>query len=146
MSDVPIHVKILASLGIAKVKVKKETTPKRRTKRSFSLPDIAFGFKIPMLLFMVVITALALGAFDFGDEDTIKEEPSRALAMKIAEGEGKNDWEDKQWSNPDTAQRLADLKIEIDNADCLVLKEMLGHERWTQRAYVAHTFIEKGCL
>jgi len=69
-------------------------------------------------------------------------------AKVVADKEEKDNWEKEveKYDNPEILPKLLNLKSEIDVASCEKLGQMLENERWTLRAYVAHTILEKNCI
>ncbi|HII36575.1 MAG TPA: hypothetical protein HA319_06120 [Nitrosopumilaceae archaeon] len=147
MSDLPFHIKIMASLGIIKVTQKNlesKSDPKVYPKRQFPhFPRIPLSTIFPLIFIIIIIfTALPLLSDNSND-------PSQTLQDKakgIAEREEKNEWEKINWDNPEILPKLFKQKADIDNSSCEQLGPMLENERWTLRAYIAHTILEKNCV
>lgn len=165
--DLPLKLRIMIALGMAKVTKQKRkevfddskfsrgtlpkgfsdpytfTRPRRTRRRRIRFPTgfiVPLGILIPMIFAFLPLIDQADTDVKVDNADTIREK-----AKIVAEKEGKNDWEKNTWDNPDVPIQLNQLKAEIDNADCKRLGEMFQNERWTLRAYVAHTILEEGC-
>ena len=172
--DLPIHLKVMASLGLVKIKttprkndqtlpkgfgsvdrdeyVSKGTLPKGfmggpkgyvKKSRSFSSSQLIGILAISVPIILGVIPLL----MDAEEQESIEEAQTLAdKARIIAEKEAKNAWEDIEWDNPDNQAKLYLLRDDIDQSSCSTLENMFtNNERWTLRAYVAHTILEKGC-
>ena len=149
MSSIPFHIRIMAKLGIVKV-TKKEPeqriykdaedyfnlNKKRRSYSSF----LPVGIMLPILLTSIPLL-LSLSSDDETEQTDLQDELER-----IANSEGKLDWQKEEWDNPNATIRLNELKVEIDNASCEKLIDLFqNNERWTLRPYVAHTILERSC-
>lgn len=148
--DLPLKLKVMMALGMAKVKKTKQTSsgtmpkgfgsaaPRPRRKSPISMSRL-------IAIFIIIIPVLAAIPIFSGGANNNEEEPLRERARVVADREAKDKWEEKEWENPATVLRLQELKTEIDNADCNQLEDFFKHEQWTLRAYVAHTILEEGC-
>ena len=172
--DLPIHLKFMASLGLVKIKttprkndqalpkgfstmdrdqyVSKGTLPKGFYNKTKGYHKKSISISSSQIIAILAIgVPIALGVIPLimdAEEDAAIEE-AQTLADKariIAEKEAKNAWEDIEWDNPDNQAKLYLLRDDIDQSSCSTLENMFtNNERWTLRAYVAHTILEKGC-
>src|SRR3990172_7075067 len=162
MSDVPLHIKIMASLGIIKVTQKRSPPEKKGTlpkgfsnkPSSFSKPRRSFNpmsyisYIIPLGIIIPLIFAFLPVINDADTNAKVNEiQTLQGKAKVVADKEEKDNWEKEveKYDNPEILPKLLNLKSEIDVASCEKLGQMLENERWTLRAYVAHTILEKSC-
>lgn len=141
MSDLPLHIRIMASLGIVKITQKRLPSEYQRSteRKKLKWPGMAkilpMGIILPILLSMIPLLT------NSNHEDDLKAE-----IEKVANSEDKLAWQNKQWENPNTPTRLMELKTEIDNSSCEKLVKLFeDNERWTLRPYTAHKILEKNC-
>ena len=144
MSDLPLHIKIMASLGIIKVTQKNLEPKSVNPKRQFpQFPRIPLSAIFP-LIFIIIIIFTALPLFDNNNDSSSQTLQDKAKG--IAEREEKNQWEKITLDNPEILPKLLKQKADIDISSCEELGPMLDNERWTLRAYIAHTILEKNCV
>jgi len=143
MSEIPIHIRIMAKLGIIKV-TQKRLPPEYQvvsTKhRGIRWPGMS---KILPIGIIIPLVFAFLPLFD--DENTNTNNADLMEEIKrTANAEGKLDWQSEEWDDPQVESKLSQLKMEIDHSSCERMKLMFEeNEAWTLRAYVAHTILEK---
>lgn len=142
MNEIPLHIRIMASLGIVKITQKKlpEEYHRYKTRKGIKWPGIKnilpMGIILPIILSMIPLLSHS------NPEADLKSD-----IEKVAHSEDKLDWQHKKWDDPNTLIRLNELKTEIDNSSCdKLVKLFKDNERWTLRPYAANVILEKKCI